>query len=242
MPPILPPKSPGSARKSATTTGNTTSRRPRRSPNPVRPARWSGSRSWRPSIPSWSRPTAPRSASATGPSKGLEPFEHRVPMLSIENTYSLDELKKYGERVAKLLPGETGRVGGGVEGRRRGRFADLRERPADPRRDPRQRPGGRRHHPQRPHDQGHSAAATVVGMAHKAGMRGSAAAVGSPRRNLHDQLRPRAAERGPAARRASRRSPTRETSPPAASANSIRESAPSGGCGSSATAPATRAG
>ena len=27
-------------------------------------------------------------------------------MLSIENTYSLDELKKYGERVAKLLPGE----------------------------------------------------------------------------------------------------------------------------------------
>ena len=29
-----------------------------------------------------------------------------MPMLSIENTYSIDELKKYGERVAKLLPGE----------------------------------------------------------------------------------------------------------------------------------------
>ena len=28
-------------------------------------------------------------------------------MLSIDNTYSLDELKKYGERVTKLLPGET---------------------------------------------------------------------------------------------------------------------------------------
>ena len=28
-------------------------------------------------------------------------------MLSIENTYSLDELKKYGDRVTKLLPGET---------------------------------------------------------------------------------------------------------------------------------------
>jgi DNA ligase (NAD+) len=40
------------------------------------------------------------------PVEGLEPFEHRVPMLSIDNTYSLDELKKYGERVAKLLPGE----------------------------------------------------------------------------------------------------------------------------------------
>ena len=27
-------------------------------------------------------------------------------MLSIENTYNVEELKKYGERVAKLLPGE----------------------------------------------------------------------------------------------------------------------------------------
>ena len=36
----------------------------------------------------------------------LEPSEHLVPMLSIENTYSLEELHRYGERVAKLLPGE----------------------------------------------------------------------------------------------------------------------------------------
>ena len=40
------------------------------------------------------------------PVEGLEPFEHRVPMLSIDNTYSLDELKKYGDRIAKLLPAE----------------------------------------------------------------------------------------------------------------------------------------
>jgi DNA ligase (NAD+) len=31
---------------------------------------------------------------------------HRVPMLSMDNTYSLDELTKYGERTAKLLPDE----------------------------------------------------------------------------------------------------------------------------------------
>lgn len=31
---------------------------------------------------------------------------HRVPMLSMDNTYSLEELKKYGERTAKLLPGD----------------------------------------------------------------------------------------------------------------------------------------
>ncbi len=41
------------------------------------------------------------------PVEGLEPLEHRVPMLSIDNTYSLDELQRYGDRVAKLLPGEA---------------------------------------------------------------------------------------------------------------------------------------
>ncbi|MCE5267542.1 MAG: NAD-dependent DNA ligase LigA [Planctomycetaceae bacterium] len=40
------------------------------------------------------------------PVEGLRPLEHRVPMLSIDNTYSLEDLKKYGDRVAKLLPGE----------------------------------------------------------------------------------------------------------------------------------------
>ncbi|MCC6126923.1 MAG: NAD-dependent DNA ligase LigA [Pirellulales bacterium] len=32
---------------------------------------------------------------------------HLVPMLSIENTYNLDELKSFGIKVAKLLPGEA---------------------------------------------------------------------------------------------------------------------------------------
>lgn len=41
------------------------------------------------------------------PVEGLVPVDHRVPMLSIENTYSIDELKEYGARVQKLLPGET---------------------------------------------------------------------------------------------------------------------------------------
>lgn len=40
------------------------------------------------------------------PVDGLTSVEHRVPMLSIENTYSLDELRKYGARIAKLLPDE----------------------------------------------------------------------------------------------------------------------------------------
>ena len=33
-------------------------------------------------------------------------MRHRVPMLSMDNTYSVEELQKYGERTAKLLAGE----------------------------------------------------------------------------------------------------------------------------------------
>jgi DNA ligase (NAD+) len=36
----------------------------------------------------------------------LEHVTHRVPMLSMDNTYSLEELQKYGERTARLLPDE----------------------------------------------------------------------------------------------------------------------------------------
>ena len=52
-------------------------------------------------------PDSPTRRIGDRPVEGLQSVEHRVPMLSIENTYSLDELKKYGERVTKLLPGES---------------------------------------------------------------------------------------------------------------------------------------
>lgn len=41
------------------------------------------------------------------PVAGLERVSHVVPMLSIENTYSLAELRKFVQRAMKLLPGET---------------------------------------------------------------------------------------------------------------------------------------
>jgi DNA ligase (NAD+) len=40
------------------------------------------------------------------PVEGLKQVEHRVPMLSIDNTYGMDELKRYAERTEKLLAGE----------------------------------------------------------------------------------------------------------------------------------------
>jgi DNA ligase (NAD+) len=51
-------------------------------------------------------PDSPTQRIGDRPVAGLNAVAHRVPMLSIENTYRLDELRKYGERVAKLLPGE----------------------------------------------------------------------------------------------------------------------------------------
>ena len=51
-------------------------------------------------------PDSPTQRIGDQPVEGLRQVTHRVPMLSIENTYSLDELQQYGQRVAKLLAGE----------------------------------------------------------------------------------------------------------------------------------------
>lgn len=40
------------------------------------------------------------------PVSELTPVEHRTPMMSIDNTYSLEELRKFADRTAKLLDGE----------------------------------------------------------------------------------------------------------------------------------------
>ena len=52
-------------------------------------------------------PDSPTQRVGEQPVEGLEPVEHRLPMLSIENTYNLDELRAFGRRVDKLLAGET---------------------------------------------------------------------------------------------------------------------------------------
>jgi DNA ligase (NAD+) len=45
------------------------------------------------------------------PIEGFVTVHHRVPMLSIDNTYNPDELREFDKRVHKLLPGETVRYG-----------------------------------------------------------------------------------------------------------------------------------
>jgi len=52
-------------------------------------------------------PDSPTQRIGDEPVAELPQVEHRLPMLSIENTYSLEDLRKFGQRTAKLLPGET---------------------------------------------------------------------------------------------------------------------------------------
>jgi DNA ligase (NAD+) len=52
-------------------------------------------------------PDSPTQRVGDQPVAELPQVEHRVPMLSIENTYSVEELRQFGERTARLLPGET---------------------------------------------------------------------------------------------------------------------------------------
>ncbi len=51
-------------------------------------------------------PDSPTQRIGDQPVSELSQVEHRVPMLSIENTYSLEDLKEFGTRTAKLLAGE----------------------------------------------------------------------------------------------------------------------------------------
>jgi DNA ligase (NAD+) len=51
-------------------------------------------------------PDSPTQRIGDQPLAELAHVRHRVPMLSMDNTYSVQELERYGERTAKLLPGE----------------------------------------------------------------------------------------------------------------------------------------
>jgi DNA ligase (NAD+) len=51
-------------------------------------------------------PDSPTQRVGGAPVEFITPVAHRVPMLSMDNTYSVEELQKYGERTARLLAGE----------------------------------------------------------------------------------------------------------------------------------------
>src|SRR5258707_1846780 len=51
-------------------------------------------------------PDSPTQRIGDRPVSELHPVTHRIPMLSIDNTYSIEELKAYGQRTEKQLVGE----------------------------------------------------------------------------------------------------------------------------------------
>jgi DNA ligase (NAD+) len=56
--------------------------------------------------PELATPDSPTQRVGDRPVEYLTQVRHLVPMMSIDNTYSLAELRKYGQRTAKLLAGE----------------------------------------------------------------------------------------------------------------------------------------
>lgn len=57
--------------------------------------------------PEWVTPDSPTQRIGDEVGSDLEQVEHRVPMLSIENTYSLDELSQFLKRTEKSLDGQS---------------------------------------------------------------------------------------------------------------------------------------
>ena len=51
-------------------------------------------------------PDSPTQRIGDQPVAELNQVRHRVPMLSIENTYNTDELREFGRRTSRLLEGE----------------------------------------------------------------------------------------------------------------------------------------
>lgn len=57
--------------------------------------------------PSLRTPDSPTQRVGGRPLEGFETVQHRTPMLSMDNTYSLDELRAFDQRVRRLLKGEV---------------------------------------------------------------------------------------------------------------------------------------
>jgi DNA ligase (NAD+) len=61
---------------------------------------------WETQFPELASDQSPTRKLGDAPVEGLAQVTHRIPMLSIENTYTEGELREFFQRVEKLLPGE----------------------------------------------------------------------------------------------------------------------------------------
>ena len=187
-------RSPDFARRSAATTGSTTSRRAPEITDLEYDRLVERLKELEAAHPELVTPDSPTQRVGDQPVEGLAAGR-------ASRADALDRQHLQPRRAAEVrradgqaAAGRGDRVGRRAEDRRRGRLADLRRRPAGARRHARQRPRGRRHHAQRPH--------RSIDVPLRLARQRRSAGARSPRRNLHDQLRPGAAQRGAAAARA----------------------------------------
>ena len=119
-------------------------------------------------------PDSPTQRVAGRPVEGFATVEHLAPMLSLDNAYNEDELRAFDERVRKGagLGDRARRVRRRAEDRRPEHRADLRGRPAGPRRDARRRHPRRRRDRERAHDPRDSARACAAAPAGRIEVRG----------------------------------------------------------------------
>ncbi len=136
------------------------------------------------------RRVAGRAPSAARRACCSRPVVHAVPMTSLDNAMSADELHAWGNRVRRSLGDAAGQVRVRVEDRWAGDEPAVRKRPVRPGRDAGRRPRRRGRHRQRRHDRRDPEA--VEGTHGARGARGRR----GPRRDLHDDRRIRSAQRG----------------------------------------------
>ena len=130
-------------------------------------------------------PDSPTQRVGDQPTKVFPPFRHAVPMLSLDNTYSKEELIEFNDRVAGFLGWRSG-IRRRAQDRRRGGCPSVRgERPR--RRDAGRRGNGRRDHGQPADDPKRPAF-------REGGRRGSR--VRGPRGGLHAAESIRSGQRG----------------------------------------------
>ena len=188
-----------------------------------------------------SRSWSPRLAHPAGRVGAVDPVrrrsQHRLPMMSLDNAFSAEELLAWGERLERAPRRRTGRRSGRLrvraEDRRRRHLAPLRGRPLRAGRHPGRRAGGRGRHRQ------HRAPSTAIperlpkGAPDVLEVRGE---VYMPHRRL------RGAQRRARPRPASGSSSTPATPRPARCARRTRRSPPAASSRSGATSSARSSG
>ena len=108
------------------------------------------------SFPELVTPDSPTQRVGGRPLKDFEPVRHAVPMMSLDNTYSQEEVRDFVERGCKAPARRDTGMDGRTQGGRPGGQSALRERRVHGRRDTRRRHDRRRHHGESEDDPQHS--------------------------------------------------------------------------------------